>query len=82
MNSGNNQVKIGLIQKVRIFAFGYVPTSKQRNPGWNGHLQFYAFICPVHGLVESYPNGYNQILHCPKCLKIGREKQSFMTKIK
>jgi hypothetical protein len=28
-------------------------------------LQFYAFKCPVHGIVENYPEGYERVLRCP-----------------
>ena len=38
-------------------------------PGWKGSLPFYRFQCPKHGLVENYPMGYEEILHCPECDK-------------
>jgi hypothetical protein len=35
--------------------------------GWSGELPYYRFRCPVHGLVENYPQGYDEILLCPHC---------------
>ena len=36
-------------------------------PGWKGSEPFYEFKCRKHGLVESYPAGYGQVLRCPLC---------------
>jgi hypothetical protein len=36
-------------------------------PGWSGELPYYRFRCPVHGLVEDYPHGYDEALLCPHC---------------
>ena len=38
-------------------------------PGWKGSLPFYQFTCKIHGLVENYPSGYDEILQCPKCIE-------------
>jgi len=46
---------------------GSAPTERRSRPGWRGELQFYAFRCPVHGLVENYPQGYGEVLVCPEC---------------
>jgi hypothetical protein len=35
--------------------------------GWSGELPYYRFRCPVHGMVENYPQGYDEILLCPHC---------------
>ena len=52
--------------------------------GWTGELPFYAFKCPVHGVVVDYPHGYwapfkgtypvevkgvLSQLYCPLCAK-------------
>ena len=37
--------------------------------GWRGSLPFYAFMCPKHGEVFNYPQGYNGRLDCPVCLR-------------
>jgi len=63
------RVRLGLLQKIRLIVTGAVPTSRRSRPGWGGSLQFYAFKCPVHGLVENYPQGYDRVLRCPHCEK-------------
>jgi hypothetical protein len=63
------RVRLGLLQKIRLIVTGAVPTSRRSRPGWSGSLQFYAFKCPVHGLVENYPQGYERVLRCPYCEK-------------
>ncbi len=54
-------------QKIRLELLGITPTEKKKLPGWKGELQFYAFKCPIHGIVEDYPHGYRQVLRCRKC---------------
>lgn len=56
-------------QRIRLKISGITPTKKKSLPGWRGKLQFYAFICPEHGIVEDYPHGYQQTLRCPECIK-------------
>ena len=41
-------------------------------PGWKEALPFYEFRCKVHGLVESHPAGYGQVLRCPLCLALDK----------
>ena len=36
-------------------------------PGWSGELPYYRFRCSVHGSVENYPQGYDELLLCPHC---------------
>jgi len=62
-------VRLSLLQKIRLLVTGAVPTSRRSRPGWSGNLQFYAFKCPVHGLVENYPQAYERVLRCPYCYK-------------
>jgi len=31
---------------------------------------FYAFKCPIHGIVEDYQHGYKERLDCPLCPSI------------
>ena len=38
-----------------------------RRSGWSGELPYYRFKCPVHGMVENYPQGYHELLLCPHC---------------
>ena len=60
-------IKLSLTQKIRLGILGITPTEKKKRPGWRGELQFYAFKCPVHGVVEDYPHGYRQTLRCREC---------------
>ncbi|MCK4702888.1 hypothetical protein KAT55_05980 [Candidatus Bathyarchaeota archaeon] len=62
-------VRLSLLQKIRLLVTGAVPTSRRSRTGWSGSLPFYAFKCPVHGLVENYPQGYERVLRCPYCYK-------------
>jgi len=58
-------------QKIRLELLGITPTEKKKLPGWKGELQFYAFKCPVHGIIEDYPHGYRQVLRCRRCQRLG-----------
>ena len=55
---------------------GHVYIGHKTREGWRGSLPFYAFHCPVHGLVENYPHGYKKRLECPRCLEEERENRS------
>lgn len=61
------EVKLNPLQKLRLFIFGYTPTTRRKRAGWSRAIQFYAFKCPIHGIVEDYPHGYSQVLRCHKC---------------
>jgi hypothetical protein len=63
----NAIIRLNLLQRIKLMITGAVPTSRRSRPGWTGSLQFYAFRCPVHGLVENYPQGYEKVLRCPHC---------------
>ncbi len=65
--SYRTSVRLSPLQRIRLLVTGAVPTSRRSRPGWSGSLQFYAFRCPVHGLVENYPQGYERVLRCPIC---------------
>lgn len=41
-----------------------------KREGWKGELPVYRWRCPVHGLVEDYPHGFDSVLRCPKCEKL------------
>ena len=69
LQKNTNPVKLTLTQKIRLEILGITPTEKKKLPGWKGELQFYAFKCPTHGIVEDYPHGYRQVLSCKKCNK-------------
>ncbi|MFH2111776.1 MAG: hypothetical protein ABIJ47_11020 [Candidatus Bathyarchaeota archaeon] len=58
---------LSLIQRIQLLIAGSASTEMRRRPGWRGEIQFYAFRCPVHGIVENYPQGHSQTLKCPRC---------------
>jgi len=58
---------LGLIKRLLVKLNTAVPTRRSSRPGWKGEIQFYAFRCPVHGVVGNYPAGYSQVLACPEC---------------
>jgi len=60
---------INPLKRLLIWLTGAAYIGHRTRPGWKGSLPFYAFRCPVHGLVENYPSGYEQRLECPRCLK-------------
>jgi len=60
-----------LWQKIRIAWSGKISIEKRLLPHWNQEkdpIMFYAFNCPIHGIVENYPAGYSKRLICPKCI--------------
>jgi len=56
------------IQKLRLRLFGRVLVGWRSRRLWRAELPFYAFRCPIHGIVEDYPHGYHYRLDCPLCL--------------
>ena len=59
-------LKLSLAQRLQLKVTGAVPTERRSRPVWRGELQFYAFKCPVHGIVENYPQVYREVLVCPE----------------
>ena len=57
------------VQKLIISFFGKVQIEERTRSGWKGPIMFYAFNCPIHGIVEDYPHGHNGRLICPKCIE-------------
>ena len=66
-------VSVAIIIMAYLAARHLLPRSSYRYvghrqlPGWKGSLPFYEFRCKTHGLVQSYPAGYGQVLRCPLC---------------
>jgi len=58
---------LSLWWRLRMQLSGYIYVGDRQRRNWKGPLPHYAFRCPVHGVVESYPHGYDQRLECPKC---------------
>jgi len=59
--------RISLLQRLKLQLSGYVYVGDRQRDEWKCSLPHYVFRCPVHGLVESYPHGYEQRLECPIC---------------
>ncbi|MBN2336346.1 hypothetical protein JXL21_12365 [Candidatus Bathyarchaeota archaeon] len=66
--------RISLLDRLKLQLRGYVYLEERIEPDWKEPLPFYAFKCPVHGLVESYPQGYEKKLVCPKCVEELKEE--------
>jgi len=60
---------LSLLQRIALRLLGSVYVGHHKKPGWRGPLPFYAFRCPRHGMVVSYPCGYDGRLDCPLCLR-------------
>lgn len=61
--------RISLLNRLKMQLSGYLYVGERSRDGWRGPLPHYVFECPVHGLVESYPHGYEQRLECPRCVE-------------
>jgi len=60
-------INLTLIQKFKLKINGQVYIEHRTRPRWKGSLPFYAFKCPVHGIVIDYAHGVDDFLSCPKC---------------
>ena len=55
------------LQRLELFLTGKAFVGYRKRPGWSKANPFYAFRCPIHGIVEDYPHGYHERLDCPLC---------------
>ena len=60
---------MNILQRLKLRLGLQVCLGERTQEGWSGALPFYAFKCPVHGLVENYPSGWAEILRCPLCIE-------------
>ena len=60
---------MGLIRWLALRLGLPVRVGSVKREGWRGPLPLYAFMCPKHGEVTSYPQGYDERLNCPVCLR-------------
>ena len=67
INSSLHTMKLTLIQKIKLKMNGRLYIEHRTRPSWKGSLPFYAFKCPVHGIVIDYPHGLEDDLACPIC---------------
>ena len=56
-----------VVERLRLRLGLSVYVGHRWRPGWREPLPFYAFRCPRHGVVLSYPQGYGETLRCPRC---------------
>lgn len=59
--------RIRLLERLRIQLQGHVYVGDKLEEGWKEPLPYYAFKCPIHGIVYDYPHGYDKRLECPIC---------------
>jgi len=55
------------LKRIRLRIFGRVYLEHRTRPGWSGALPFYRVNCPIHGLYEDYPHGWEGELRGPDC---------------
>ncbi len=70
-NDRGASVDLSLFERIAMRLFGSVYIGHRKRPGWRGQLPMYAFRCPRHGVVVNYPQGYDERLECPLCLREG-----------
>jgi len=56
-----------IFKRIMVTLTGSAPTAMRSWPGCRGKIQFYAFLCPVNGVVENYPAEHSLNLVCPEC---------------
>jgi len=60
-------LELTLLQRIKLYLTGTVYLEHQKRPGWTGYLPFYAVKCPIHGVFEDYPHGFDDYFLCPQC---------------
>jgi len=61
--------RLRLLERIKLELQGCVYVGNQSKSGWKEPIPFYLFKCPIHGYVENYAKGYEEILECPLCIK-------------
>jgi len=62
-------MRLTILQLIKLRLEGYVYVGDQIRVGWKNPIPFYAFRCPIHGIVVDWARGYDERLECPKCKK-------------
>jgi hypothetical protein len=60
---------VNLVRRLKVKILGKAFVGRRIREGWKAALPFYAFKCQVHGLVETWPSGWAQVLLCPLCIE-------------
>jgi hypothetical protein len=61
--------RINLLNKLKLRLQGYVYLGDEIREDRSETLSYYLFECPIHGIVKSYPMGFDSRLECPLCLE-------------
>jgi hypothetical protein len=74
--NGKKDPRIKLLDRLKLQLSGHVYVGHRQHADWKEPLPHYAFNCPIHGIVEDYPHGFDQRLQCPLCRQeIHQEKK-------
>ena len=69
--------RINLLNRLKLRLQGYLYLGEEEGESWDEALPYYLFECPIHGMVKSYPKGYDRRLECPLCseeIRLFKEK--------
>lgn len=66
---GVQELKVSLLQRIRLKLWGVAYVFHARKEGWSGELPFYIVKCGKHGYFLDYSHGYAEYFLCPSCLK-------------
>ena len=67
INAWEMDSRISIINRLRIQLRGHINRGVKEHPETKAKIEYFAFKCPIHGIVEDYPHGHARILECPKC---------------
>jgi len=56
-------------QKIELKVLGEVSLGMKKRPGWSTSLEVFLVRCGTHGLFETYRQGNEGKLNCPKCME-------------
>ena len=73
-STSSPQMRLDLLQRVKLFLFGYVTVGYRIKPRWSAPIEHYAFKCRKHGIVVDYEHGFAQRLSCPICFEEESQK--------
>lgn len=61
--------ELKFLERLKLKLKGYVYLYEDEKDGWKQPIPIFLIECPVHGLIESYPQGFDNRLSCPLCVK-------------
>ncbi len=63
--------ELKLLERIKLKLQGHIYLYEEKKDGWKQPMPIYLIECPIHGLVESHPQGFDNHLTCPLCIKEG-----------